>query len=151
MMGMVLAFTFPKFQNLLGGDIKSVSRKMVGTIQYLYDESSIQRKVIRLNFDLNEQKYWASVLQEANGISRLEVPFLPERDLPRGVRLEDVVVLHDGKVTQGETFTEFYPIGGVEKTTIHLQDSRGEKITLKINPLTGKVHVQKGYFDFFES
>jgi len=149
--GLVLAFTFPKFQNLLGGDIKSVSRKLVGTIQYLYDESAIQRKIHRLNFDLTEQKYWASVLQETNEVTRMEVPVLPERVLPRGVRLEDVVVLHEGKVTQGETFTEFYPIGGVEKTTIHLRDSRGEKITLEINSLTGKVHVHEGYHDFFES
>ncbi len=148
--GMVLAFTFPKFQNLLGGDIKSVTRKLVGTIQYLYDESSMKRKVYRLNFDLNDQKYWASALQETGEITRVETPVLPEKSLPKGVRIEDVVVLRAGKVNQGKIYTEFYPIGEVEKTAIHLLDDGGERITLEINPLTGRVRIHEGFRDFFE-
>ena len=148
--GMVLALTFPKFQNLLQGDIKSVSIKMIGTIQYLYDEASFRRKVYRLNFDLTEGLYWGSYLEKSGQSSRVEIPVLSKTLIPDGVKIKDVVVLHEGKVTDGKTFTEFYPNGGLEKTTIHLEDKHGKQLTLQINPLTGRVRVHEGYRDFFE-
>jgi len=148
--GVVMALTFPKFQNLLQGDIKSVSIKMIGTIQYLYDEASVRRKVYRLNFDLSEGLYWGSYLEESGESSRIDTPVLSKILIPDGVKIKDVVVLHEGKVTHGKTFTEFYPNGGLEKTTIHLEDNQGKQLTLQINPLTGRVRVHEGYHDFFE-
>ncbi len=148
--GLVLTITFPKFQEFTGGNIKSVSRKLIGTIQYLYEEALANRRIYRLNYDLTQQQYWASALRESTESTREEVPVLPKTALPTGVMLEDVVVLHEGKVNRGETFTEFYPIGGVEKSIIHLRGDRGEMLTLEINPLTGRVRVDEGYRDFDE-
>jgi len=148
--GLVVAITFPKFQELAGGDVKRVSRKLIGTIQYLYEEALANRRIYRLNYDLTQQQYWASTLQESTASTQREVSVFPKTTLPTGVMLEDVVVLHEGKVNRGETFTEFYPIGGVEKSIIHLRDDGGEIVTLEINPLTGRVRVYEGYRDFNE-
>ena len=54
--GLVVAITFPKFQELAGGDVKRVSRKLIGTIQYLYEEALANRRIYRLNYDLTQQQ-----------------------------------------------------------------------------------------------
>jgi hypothetical protein len=65
--------------------------------------------------------------------------------LPDIVRFADVNTLKQGKVTLGVAYTDFYPVGRVDKTTVHLTDERKENLTLVVNPVTGRVKVYEGY------
>ena len=149
-LGLLLLLIYPKFQSLTEDGLQTASRHLVGVIQYLYHETIATRKIHRLSYDLKASEYRVSVVN-SNGELASPAPLLERRvSLPRGVTFQDVVTLHQGKVTEGEAYTQFFPVGLAEKTVIHLAD-RGKRVfTLEINPLTGRVKVYEGYIEVKE-
>lgn len=149
-LGLLLLLIYPKFQSLTEDGLQTATRHLVGVIQYLYHETIATRKIHRLSYDLKASGYRVSVVN-SNGELASPAPILERRvSLPRGVTFQDVVTLHQGKVTEGEAYTQFFPVGLAEKTVIHLAD-RGKRVfTLEINPLTGRVKVYEGYVEIKE-
>lgn len=149
-MGLLLLLIYPKIQTLTENSLQSASRRLVGTIQYLYHEAMATRQVRRLTYDLNGGAYQVQV---TNSLGEWGPPASMAKEwvkLPHGVAFQDVVTLHQGKVTEGEAFTQFFPAGLVEKTMIHLTDQDQHVFTLDINPLTGRVKVYDGYIEVKE-
>jgi prepilin-type N-terminal cleavage/methylation domain-containing protein len=143
--GIVTALVMPRINAFTGGDLRQMTRHLAGTFRYLAMESAATKKRFRLHYDLKEGTYWVDRQNE-------EGEFLPEggkRFLPRGISFEDVVTLQQGKVTSGESYTEFFPLG-VENTTLHLRDKGGNLFSLIVNPLTGRMKVIDRYVDVDE-
>jgi general secretion pathway protein H len=147
--GLLLLLIYPKIQTLTENGLQSASRHLVGTIQYLYHESMANRQIRRLSYDLQGRAYQVQAINSV-GESATPASIGSRVPLPQGVAFQDVVTLRQGKVTEGEAFTQFYPAGLVEKTVIHLTDQDQRVFTLDINPLTGRVKVYEGYIEVEE-
>ena len=150
--GLVLAVTFPKLAGFGRGDLKQATRHLIRTVQVLVDRAEATKRLYRLNYDLEKQEYWATVLQPVSDEAVEFVPvgtvLLKRAVLPDPIRFSDVTTLRQGKVTEGEAYTQFYPNGLVERTLFHLTDEKqGETLTLIVQPLTGRVKVLEGYVE----
>jgi len=146
---------FPKLQAFLAPDLPGTARHLIATIRSLRDESETKKQVYRLNYDLDRSEYWTSLVTETSSVTGREGGESQETDsaatkhvaLPGRIRFKDVTTLHQGKVSEGQAFTQFYPSGRVEKTLIHLTLGQDQILALIINPLTGAVKVYDHYVE----
>jgi general secretion pathway protein H len=149
-LAVVLAFLTPRFRDLTEYEIKSSSRRLAGTIRYLFNEAAIRHVRYRLNYDLKKGEYWVTHLDEGREYKEDPSILSSRVRLPGNIHFEDIVTQHGGKVYDGVTFTQFLPIGWAEETIIHLGDGRERHYSLLIIPLTGKVRIYDRYVDFAE-
>ncbi len=120
-LSMTALLVFPKLSSFGAGNIKRTVRHLSGLIQYLAQESAATKQIYRLYYDLEAQAYRVDVFQDNREFGSSSDPLASGRSLPDGIVFEDVITPRHGKVTQGEAFTEIYPMG-VEKSTIHLRE-----------------------------
>jgi len=150
-MGVVISFALPRFGSLLDVQIKSGIRQLIGTIKFAYHEAAITQNHLRLNFDIEKGEYWITAYSTSGEFVQEGSTVTDRSSLPDGIRFEDVVTAHAGKVSEKEVFTYFYPNGFVEPTVIHLRgEDEDVKFTLRIKPLTGSVAIYDRYVDFVE-
>jgi prepilin-type N-terminal cleavage/methylation domain-containing protein len=146
--GIVVAVMFPRFTNIGGGDLKLEARTLIGRIQGLYAEATFTRRPHRLVLDLDEERYYAEVMNvETRTFAPVERTFMAPVQLPSGITLKDVTTARSGKRAEGQVMLLFDPMGQAEFATIHLEDRDGGALTLEINPLTGRVAVKEGYVE----
>jgi len=154
-MGMTAFLVIPRIDSFRAGEIKRTSRRLAGLVQQLTQDAASTKQRHRLYFNLDTDEYWAVLVQkkgirESDHVIILEEkPMIKRRRLPDGILFEDVVTAQKGKVTEGDVFSEFYPIG-IESMTIHLKEGES-KWTLIANPLTGRVKIFDFYFDELNS
>jgi general secretion pathway protein H len=147
----LLAFVTPRFRALTEYELKSSSRRLAGTIKYLFNQAAIRHSDYRLNYDLKKDEYWVTYWDDEAGEFKEDLSTLSSRvRLPDTIHFEDIVTQHRGKIYEGETFTQFFPNGWVEETIIHLGDTRERHYSLLVMPLTGKVRIYDHYIDFAE-
>ena len=146
----LLAFVTPRFRALTEYELKSSSRRLAGTIRYLFNEAVIRHNHYRLNYDLKKDEYWVTYLDEAKEFKEDPSILSSRVRLPGTIHFEDIVTQHRGKVYEGETFTQFFPNGWAEETIIHLGDTRERHYSLLVMPLTGKVRIYDRYVEFAE-
>ena len=144
--GIMALLLLPRLTGLSGGNFKTVTRHLIGTIQTLRDEAESRQKILRLNFNLSSQLYDISVLKENGEFVPYQTESLGKVQLPAQIYLKDVVTLRQGKVTEGTAYLFFYPLGRVEKTYLHFEEN-GRLVTLKVFSLSGKVKLYDGYFE----
>jgi len=144
-LALVAAFAIPTIRSLSSSELKLTTRHLVRTVYFLADRAAATKHVYRLNFDLNEHEYWATIQSGKGEFTPVDPTFLQRVKMPTAVQFADVVTLHQGKVTEGQAYTDFYPVGRVDKTTIHMVDRDKNNLTLVINPVTGRVNIYDGY------
>jgi len=152
-LGMTALLVIPRMSAFHAGEMKRTSRHLANLIQQLTQESSSTKERYRLYFNLDSDEYWTVLVQERiresdRVIFLSEKPILKRNRLPAGISFEDVITAQKGKVTEGEIFSEFYPVG-IESITIHLTEGES-KWTLLANPLTGRVKMFDHYLEFIE-
>jgi general secretion pathway protein H len=147
LIGLVMTIAMPYFGSMQTSQLRSEARRLASRANYLYQEAGAQKVIIRLTFDLSNNRY---------GVSRLDPfsakpAFLPERGpagvrvaLPSGISIRDVTVEGLGTFNKGLVSTQFYPGGYVDATIIHLTDSKGEVFTMSIDPFSGHVSILSG-------
>src|SRR3990172_3164096 len=84
LVGIFLLVAVPKFEDITEVNIKSASRRLSGTIRYLYSEAAFKKKVYKLAFDIDRNEYWIEVL-DGNEFVIPNDPFLGRKQLPTGV------------------------------------------------------------------
>jgi len=137
---LLVAIAYPKIR--IGGDLKTVSRQLIGTIQHAYSSAESEKEPYRLHYDLTYGEYWVTVASTAaEGDTSEDVKPDQPRRLPNGIRFAKIETLHFGTVVDGRAFTHFYPVGRVDPTVIELQNEDHETLSLSINPLTARVTV----------
>lgn len=150
-LGLIAVLAYPSLQTLAEDGLSTASRRLAGTVQYLYHQAMATRQVHRLSYDFAENAFRVQVVGP-NGVLAAPASSVPSRvSLPPGVGFKDIVSLRQGKVAQGEVFTHFFPSGLVERTVIHLADEDQNVLTLDIHPLTGRVSIYEGYVDVEDS
>lgn len=147
-MAAVFALVIPRLRDPGRSQLEAQSHHLVLTFRLLRSEAVLNGSAYRLNYDLDQQRYWVT-------------PGDPEVDLAqfahdvgtlaRGTRLEQPVAIVDvvlptlaGKVSQGQIFTVFYPDGSIDPTVIHLANGR-DAYTLWLNPMNGRLNMDSGY------
>jgi general secretion pathway protein H len=152
--GLLVAVLVPRFGDLSGARLESSARRLATLVRYLNGEAAFRSQLYRLNYDLDRQIYWVTVLTA----SRDATEFLPDSSplarpvqLPAHVAFADVRVPNAGRVSTGRVYTHFYPQGYTDPTIIHLRDQRSRIITVMIPPLPAEVRVQEGYVEGFTS
>jgi general secretion pathway protein H len=145
--GLMAGTVFPRLISFSGGNTKVSMRHLARTVHVLMDRATSTKRLYRLNYNLEENAYWATVLQESGEFVPVESNVARRVRLKRPIDLEDVVTLRQGKVMEGEAYTQFYPSGMVERTLLHLAEGEDKKFTLIIEPLTGRVKIREGYVE----
>lgn len=144
-LGLVAAFAIPTLRGFWSSDLNLTTRHLVRTVYFLADRAAATKRIYRLNYDLNQHEYWATVRSGEGDFVPVDSTVMKQVVLPDRIRFTDVVTLHQGKVSEGQAYTDFYPVGRVDKTTLHLIDKDERNLTLIINPVTGRVKVYEGY------
>jgi general secretion pathway protein H len=146
-MGLVLTVVIPYLGGFKGAQLKSAARRLAGRANYLFEEASARKLVIRLVFDLDHDGYRVFIADPYAPKPK----FMPDLSsggapvkLPQGVWIQDVTVEGVGTFNRGAVACQFYPGGYVDATVIHLADSAGDAMTLSIDPLTGQVLIAQG-------
>ncbi len=143
----VLTITFPRMEAFFSGSyLKSTSRRLIGTIRYLHDRSATTGKRLRLCYDLDENKYWIEEENEEGEFEEVKTVLGRREALPEGIKFLDIII-PEGKISSGQTFTLFFPKGYVTKSIIHLQNEKEEVQTLLIKGTMGQVMVYEGYVE----
>jgi general secretion pathway protein H len=146
-LSLISLVVFPKLEGFLAPDLSGTSRHLIATIRSLHDEAEVSKQIYRLNYDLDAGVYWSSMVSKTEDSPESDPAMIKHVALPDRIRFQDIVTLHQGKVSEGKAFTQFYPSGRVEKTLIHLALDKDQVLTLIINPLTGAVKVYDHYIE----
>ncbi len=91
-------------------------RRLVGAIQQRFLAAETTRFVPRLYGDLDEGKYWLRRVGAQGEETPASPPFRTSHGPPSSVRFHKVTTLLQGKVTSGQAFTQFFPVGRTERT-----------------------------------
>jgi prepilin-type N-terminal cleavage/methylation domain-containing protein len=147
-MSVVFALVIPRLRDPGRAELEAQSHHLVLTFRLLRSEAVLNGSAYRLNYDLDQQRYWVTPGDASVDLAQFA------RDigtLARGTRLERPVAILDvvlptlaGKVAQGQIYTVFYPDGSVDPTVIHLANGR-DAYTLWLNPMTGRLSMDSGY------
>jgi len=148
LLGFFFLVAIPKFKDLNDVNIKSASRRISGTIKYLYNEAAFKKRIYKLSFDLDSGEYWVEV-QEGNEFITPEDPSLKRRKLPEGIAFKDVITDRSrvNSLGKNEQFILFLPTGFVEPAVIYLENDDGNFYTLATKPYTGGTIVFDEYVE----
>lgn len=145
--GILGTLLIPRLPDISASKLKSASRKMAGTISYLYDRSAARQVVLRMTLDLDKNEYYVSLLNTENQFEETTFTLARRTRLKNTLKVRDARTATQGIVSKGKAFIHFFPGGFTEMTVIHLIDQAENEMTLVTSPLTGKVKIYKGYVD----
>ena len=147
----VVALVVPRFRDQSHVELISQARKLATTFRFLQQEAILNGRVYRLNFDLDQQRYFVTSAEdgeELGAFTRESGVLARDVALPSGLQIADVdVPLVTGKLYEGVAFTHFYPDGYVDSTVVHLGNGMEEYTLYVPQPLTGRVYVASGHVD----
>lgn len=152
LLGIFFLVATPKFKDITEVNIKSASRRLTGTIRYLYSEAVFKKKIYKLVFDIDTSEYWVEVV-EGNEFVAPSDSFVQREKLPTGVSFKDITTERSlGKTEKGrDEFILFMPTGFVEPAVIHLVTEDGLAYTLATKPYTGGTIVFDEYIDLLKN
>jgi len=149
--GVVITLTVPRLRDRGRAEMLSRAHHFELTFRLLRNEAVLNGYAYRLNYDLDQQRYWVTP-DEQTSVDLVQ--FAADiGKLAHGEQMNGDVLLTDvalptmvGKVAQGQAFTVFYPDGSVDPTVIHLATPR-EAYTLWFEPMHARLTGREGYFD----
>lgn len=148
----VITLVVPRFRDQAHYELVSQTRKLATTFRFLQQEAILNGRVYRLNFDLDQQRYFVTSAEDGDqlGSGFQHESGILARDvaMPANIQMADVnVPLISGKLYEGVAFAHFYPDGYVDPTVVHLVNGP-EVYTLYVpDGLTGHAYVASGYLD----
>jgi len=129
------------------GDLKASTRRLAGTMKYLFNEAALSGLEHRLVVNLDENSYRGEVIEDDGSVGELEGT-TARASLKSGISFTDINLAGRGSFSQGEVTIRIHPSGWLEETVIHLSDEKSNRMTLRVNPLTGSSEVFDGYREF---
>jgi prepilin-type N-terminal cleavage/methylation domain-containing protein len=151
--GLFSAILSIRIENLFsGGDLRLATRIIIAEINKRRGKAAYTHKEQVLGFKVGDNMLYPIESESQRAIipdliTEEEQVALKAIYLPKGVILEDVVIVSKGKVQGGEARIRFFANGTVDRSLIHLRNEADKVYTLQINPLTGDVRVHDKYID----
>lgn len=147
LIGLMMALTLPRFRYaMLTDNLKTATRRLVGTIKTIRNEAVREQQGFVLYFDLESNRFWP----ESSGMTEEERLISQERasSLPGGVRILDIWLKGKGKKVAGDAAIRFNKKGYVQQSVIHLESEDGRQFTLVLSPFLGRVRILERYVEF---
>jgi len=150
----MLSIVFPRLSELTEFNLRSSARQLAAMMRYLYAEASFKKTYYSLIFDLSSQSYWVEVpllnvqTREMQMVEVTDQSLLQRRKLPAGIRFQEIKIGSGESRSEGRMVMHFYPGGYADPATIHLEDRKEREYTIFLIPLSGRVLVRSGYFEF---
>jgi general secretion pathway protein H len=147
LIGIFAFLTIPRLE--FGGRdrLAAAARRLSNTSRYLLNEAALTGLEHRLVYDLERGSYRGLVLEAGGELAAVGGAGKPA-SLGDDVRFRDLTLPGRGSYTSGEVTTRIYPAGWQEETIVHLENRRGEQLTVRLSPLTGVAETYPGYRDF---
>jgi len=143
LVSLVALLVLPKLSLHHGERLPALAGRLAGEIRTLQWEAISRQRMVRLDYDLERGRISASILAPSGDLTPFETTGVHPFRLSSPLRILWVRVLHQGKVSDGKTFTQFFPTGSVEPTTVLVGE--GEKrMTLIVHGITGRIEVLEG-------
>ncbi len=140
-LGVVAAVALPRLGGVFfDSALRSSARRLVGMIRYTQSRAALSGREYRLYYDLDKGEYWLAVKGEEN-FEEEGAEEKKRRYLLEGVRFQHIITRSEGRVSGGIVSTWFSPQGWVEGTSIHLQDEKGEELSILIKGPVGRVRI----------
>jgi type II secretion system protein H len=144
----VFALVIPRLRDPGRTELEAQSHRLALTFRLLRSEAVLNGGAYRLNYDLDQQRYWVTAADDSVDLEQFAHDI---GNLARGTKFEYPVSMIDvvlptlaGKIAQGQVYTVFYPDGSVDPTVIHLGNGR-DAYTLWLNPMNGRLNTDAGY------
>ena len=153
---LMFSIAVPRLSDLTEFNLKSSARQLAAMMRYLYAEAGFKKTYYSLIFDLSSQSYWVEAPRldvETREIQMVEIAdqaLLQRRKLPAGIRFREIKIGSQDAQAEGKIEMHFFPGGYADPTTVHLQDRKNREYTIFLIPLSGRVLVRSGYFEFSE-
>lgn len=175
LIAIISAIVIPDIGQIFRESLEAYARKSSNLFREARDHALLTSRVVRVRFDLDEQKYW---VEEADGYFLLPTKkSLEERErklerlseeeksefsdpfrmvdsitrrktpVPDGIRVSGMLTPRSAELLE-EGIGEFYyfPHGAAENAIIHIENIEGEKRSLVVQPTTGKTKVEVGFY-----
>lgn len=150
-LSVMLTLVVPRFRDRGRDEMLSQARRLELTFRLVRSQAVLDGNAYRLNFDLDQQRYWVVPHEAANVDLAQFVSDLGS--LARGMSVGEGAAIVDislpllgVKTAQGMAFTVFYPDGTVEPTVIHL-GTKKEAHTLWYDPRSQRLRGRSGFWD----
>ena len=138
------AFALPRLPDIGTYKLEKNCRRVAHTITYLYSQASSHRMLLRLNFDLKTGKYYASTMDKEGNFVATDFPLFKKGRLSDGVKVFRFTTLYNGTFGGASAYMHLMPEGFAEQSVIVLSDRSGRKLSLVVDPLSGRVRIRKG-------
>jgi type II secretion system protein H len=172
LVALIAAFAVPSVSSYFKVSLNSSARELASIIKETYNTTAMTGRVHRIVYDFKDNKFWvetgpSTVLldtaasrekeerrkrftrnnkEQASGFALAKDVTRTKKALPRGVVFEDITTEQSpDPITEGLTFTHFFPHGLTEQTIIHLKDTSEHHVTLCISPIIGRTRVIDRY------
>lgn len=174
---LVSRFAVPKFNELTTINLRSAARQVSGLINFTFNRAVMTKKQYRLTLNLQEGTYWVEEFvppspppKKEGDDEELELnadddkPPVPRGEfrkldsylskpgrLPKGVKIAKYYDARNEMAysENGVVYIYFYPIGETNGGYLILSTTEDTSITLRINPITGKVVSYRGVVENF--
>ncbi len=167
---MVMSLGLPSLQRVTYQQINSTTRKFVGVVRTVRNDSILLNSIHRLAFNLDENKWWVEtqdsqkllessdlvaaydkegkVITKRNGFS-INPKYSKDgeaNNLPNGVVISKILKESEGLVEKGLVYIHIFPNGSAEHSILYLKRSGSDEISYSvlIRPTGGRVDVING-------
>ncbi len=147
-LGLVAAIAIPRLGNIGRARLETQTKRLAAVVRYLHGEAAFRGLVYRLNYDLDAQTYWVTMLvagRDGPEFTADPRPLSRPVQRPRTITFAGVSTADTGLIHTGQVVTHFYPHGYTDPTLIHLRHRSSQVMTVTISPLTGDARVSAGY------
>ena len=146
LMGLMLFFSLPRFQNNpFLNDTKKSSRWLISKVQTLRESALRDQKRYTLHFDLDSGRVWET--NETMSPEDIESKVMDSYELPEDLRIVDIEYPSIGKINSGQAEINFYKAGYTNKALVHMQDG-DTYLSFLIEPFLSNIQFFEKYASF---
>lgn len=157
LISVIMGLALPRLGNFLySSDLKHSLRQLRAILSVARSSAASERIPRRVVCDISNGKISIEKELREEGEGQVIVDYEKDNSvlirtykLPKGVQMQDVLAETGEKETDGTAYLRIDTTGIITGNIIHL--SKGEQLyTVFINPLTGRITLEEGYFEEYK-
>jgi prepilin-type N-terminal cleavage/methylation domain-containing protein len=148
-MATFITIALPNLPDITGHRLNTSARKIANIIKYTRNRAIIEKKTLYIIFNARGNSYFVKepvLKNDEIELVEYKSDFMLNGELPDNIQFEDILTSNkNSDSSSDETIVSFGPGGYIDKTLIHIVDSKNRKKTLIVHPATGRVTIHDGY------
>ncbi|MFB3926694.1 MAG: Tfp pilus assembly protein FimT/FimU [Syntrophales bacterium] len=148
LIGVTLVVTVPRVRDTFSSDrLKAAARQLIGNGREMRNDAVREQVDYVLLLDIDHGRFWK--YSTAMTPEMMEEMKKKAVDFPSGVKIADVYLYGQEKISTGEVALKFYRKGYVQPAVVHLAYS-DRYMTLVFNPFLGSIKAFDEYIDVWQ-